>query len=226
MKRWLVRICVLLLLGAAVTEALVFAPMVRGDASEGRLSIVRVRVQRPVEHEWCTYHFHDFAVTRVFSERVRRASSLPLPATAPAGIPTEVLSIIDPPSQAIASPGFENIVVEARGWPFRAMGGAVVLSPEIVPRSIVETRSAWIWPRDQSLSGLRVVDVRFIPLQPLWRGLLMDSVFYAVILWLLFAATFALRRWRRIRRGLCPKCAYPVGTSTVCTECGHPIKTA
>ena len=36
---------------------------------------------------------------------------------------------------------------------------------------------------------------------------------------------FAIRHTRRDRmaRGLCPKCAYPVGTSDKCTECGAPV---
>jgi hypothetical protein len=58
------------------------------------------------------------------------------------------------------------------------------------------------------------------PLYPIWPGFAINTVFYAGVLWLLFAGPFALRRRRRIRRGLCPKCAYPVGTSDVCTECG------
>ncbi len=28
---------------------------------------------------------------------------------------------------------------------------------------------------------------------------------------------------RRIKRGLCPKCAFPVGTNQVCTECGAAV---
>ena len=50
-----------------------------------------------------------------------------------------------------------------------------------------------------------------------------NTVFYAAVLWLLlFAAPFALRRWRGIRRGLCPKCAYDLRGSIaqVCPECG------
>ena len=35
--------------------------------------------------------------------------------------------------------------------------------------------------------------------------------------------TGGLRSQVRRRRGLCPKCAYPVGASPVCTECGTPI---
>jgi len=68
-----------------------------------------------------------------------------------------------------------------------------------------------------------VFQQRALPVAPLWPGFAINAVFYAAILWLLFAAPFALRRWRRIKRGLCPKCAYPVGTSEVCTECGAAV---
>ena len=40
---------------------------------------------------------------------------------------------------------------------------------------------------------------------------------------LAFPGSIALRRFLRLRRGLCPKCAYPIGESTVCTECGHRL---
>ena len=38
-----------------------------------------------------------------------------------------------------------------------------------------------------------------------------------------FVAMGAYRASKRIKRGLCPKCAYPVGTSTACTECGAAV---
>ena len=65
-----------------------------------------------------------------------------------------------------------------------------------------------------------------LPFRPIWPGFAINTVFYAGVLWLLFAAPFALRRRRRIKRGLCPKCAYPVGASDVCTECGKPVTAA
>jgi hypothetical protein len=65
---------------------------------------------------------------------------------------------------------------------------------------------------------------RRLPLRPLWPGFAINTLFYGGILWLLFAAPFALRRRRRMKRGLCPKCAYPVGLSDVCTECGKPVR--
>ncbi len=64
----------------------------------------------------------------------------------------------------------------------------------------------------------------FLPYGPLWPGFAINTLFYAVILWLFFAAPFTLRRWRRVRKGLCPKCAYPVGISDTCTECGKPVR--
>jgi hypothetical protein len=63
-----------------------------------------------------------------------------------------------------------------------------------------------------------------VPMIPVWPGFALNTVFYAGILWLLFAAPFALRRRLRIKRGLCPKCAYPVGESAVCTECGATLR--
>jgi hypothetical protein len=65
-----------------------------------------------------------------------------------------------------------------------------------------------------------------LPYRPLWPGFAINALFYAGILWggwLMFAAPFALRRRRRIKRGLCPACAYPIGKSDVCTECGKRL---
>ncbi len=62
---------------------------------------------------------------------------------------------------------------------------------------------------------------RQLPICPAtWLGLSANTFFYAGIVWLLIPGPFVLRRLIRRRRGLCPKCAYPMGESTVCTECG------
>jgi hypothetical protein len=61
------------------------------------------------------------------------------------------------------------------------------------------------------------------PCLPIWPGFAINTILYAAILWLLFAAPGTIRRWRRIKRGLCPECAYPVGSSETCTECGAVI---
>ncbi len=62
-----------------------------------------------------------------------------------------------------------------------------------------------------------------LPLLPMWPGFAVNTAFYAVVLWLLIPGPFVLRRFIRIRRGLCPKCTYPMGESAVCTECGREL---
>ena len=76
----------------------------------------------------------------------------------------------------------------------------------------------------ESKRGTGVVLAQLTPMRPIWPGFAINTVFYAGILWLLVAIPARVRRWRRTRRGLCAKCAYPVGASEVCTECGAAIR--
>jgi hypothetical protein len=66
--------------------------------------------------------------------------------------------------------------------------------------------------------------VRVLPLMPIWPGFAINTLFYTTILWMLFASPFAIRRRLRMKRGLCPACAYPIGSSDLCTECGTPVR--
>lgn len=62
-----------------------------------------------------------------------------------------------------------------------------------------------------------------LPLYPMWRGFATNSLFYAIILALAVRFGAMGRRWLRRRGNQCPACAYPRGTSPVCTECGEPL---
>lgn len=80
-------------------------------------------------------------------------------------------------------------------------------------------KDSWIPARR---TGTPIID-DYLPLNPLCLGFMINTLFYAAILWLLFATPHAFRlmkRGWRSERGLCPKCGYPIGTSAVCTECG------
>jgi hypothetical protein len=70
---------------------------------------------------------------------------------------------------------------------------------------------------------------RPLPVWPLWPGLAADSM---VLLALIASVHFGpglvrrallLRQSFRTRRDLCPACAYPVGVSERCTECGVKV---
>jgi hypothetical protein len=63
-----------------------------------------------------------------------------------------------------------------------------------------------------------------LPFIPLWPGFAINTVFYAAVLWVLVAAPGFIRRRIRIKRGLCPSCGYPIGSSPLCTECGKPVR--
>jgi len=67
-----------------------------------------------------------------------------------------------------------------------------------------------------------------IPARAVWPGFAVNTLFYAVvfaILWIAVRAgyVFVFRYWSRGRRGLCPRCAYPMGGSDKCSECGKTL---
>ena len=186
MKRWLVRICVLLLLGAIVNVAVALTIM-----------------------SWSGSHVFGFHVTqRLFStaeagqflEQYAHDDSLPI--SAPSGVVTN-------------------------GWNMRSIiaGGPVSLPAGDEDYVVAEYSAGFPWwcIRRATHGFPRILPMSTSPLGLIWPGFAINTVFYAFVLWLLFAAPFALRRWRRIRRGLCPKCAYDLRGSAdaaACPECG------
>ncbi|MCH7849097.1 MAG: hypothetical protein IIB53_12115 [Planctomycetes bacterium] len=102
---------------------------------------------------------------------------------------------------------------EARWQSYDALGMSPVIGGVLVgPKNVV--------PRD---------GVRILPLQPVWSGLIINTVFY-VSLWF---ALFSLRKiWDfrnirsrlRRRRGQCVRCGYQLlPDQTRCSECGERV---
>ena len=68
-----------------------------------------------------------------------------------------------------------------------------------------------------------------LPCQPMWSGLVFNSVAYTIIVWILlrvFRMPIVLRAYIRRSRGLCPVCGYPKSNSTnaTCPECGQYLQ--
>jgi len=119
------------------------------------------------------------------------------------------------------------VIVDLRGWPFLSLATWHV--PPTFERFTTESASRMRWGiRTGRRWSHAYLVPRALPLRPLWPGFAINTVFYAFILWLLFAlggTPFVLRRRRRIRRGLCPTCAYDLrgATGEVCAECGAAV---
>jgi hypothetical protein len=146
------------------------------------------------------------------------ASAAPTPAHstefAPVGLSLRSIHEIDP----FNNPAKAGHMLEwtQAGWPMYAMQGGVF--HDLAKRN-VEWHSLF-WRENTPIGWVNV------PLRPMWIGFVVNTMIYAAALWLIVALVFALRRWRRIRRGLCARCAYPVGPgmSEVCPECGAAIR--
>ena len=72
---------------------------------------------------------------------------------------------------------------------------------------------------------------RVLPIRPIWLGFTINTIIYAMIVWMLWSSLFATRRMIRRKRGHCIKCGYDLrghsgGTSgggdfsAGCPECG------
>jgi len=117
--------------------------------------------------------------------------------------------------------GGQAVILVEGGLPFRTLSGVVVIQ---------ETNRTW-WEQEGHQIGVTRLTRRFhgidllrhVPHHPLWGGVMLNTIFYAVALWLLILGPFALRRLIRLRRGLCPACAYPMGQALLCTECGREL---
>ena len=62
-----------------------------------------------------------------------------------------------------------------------------------------------------------------LPTRPLWGGFVVNTLFFAILIWLSFFTVAQLRRRLRLRSNKCPSCGYPLGQAPKCTECGAPL---
>ena len=103
----------------------------------------------------------------------------------------------------------------------RGVGGDINRS------EVVDTTNAVFLPRYAEgalLSGWSTM----IPLAPIWPGFAVNSAIFGAawgVVTLIVLGPGVIVRTRRNARSACFACGYPVGSSTVCTECGQVLKT-
>ncbi len=110
-------------------------------------------------------------------------------------------------------------VEDARGFPLRSLRCSFY--PLYGPSYTYDAVDGIKLPDSRCVH--RWLEHRLLPVRPLWAGFTINTLFYAAGLWLLFGGAFKLRRFIRVRRSLCPGCAYPMGESDDCSECGKPL---
>ena len=139
-----------------------------------------------------------------------------------AGVRLAVQRVWDQYSPEGSPPFTEHYVLTDWGW---ICIGAVADSLQVgqikVGSPFRTLQYSWFWGGGEPFfyNGWRVRSLT-LPYKPIWPAFAINTSFYAAILWLLIPGPFVMRRLLRVRRGLCPKCAYPMGESAVCTECG------
>jgi hypothetical protein len=107
------------------------------------------------------------------------------------------------------------------GWPWMAMEAELWHDATQAP-TVKPAEFRWAIPiAKKYASADRLFLERMLPLRPMWPGFVLNTLVLALLLWLMWFAAMSTRRAIRIRRGQCPWCAYPMGVSERCSECGR-----
>ncbi len=110
------------------------------------------------------------------------------------------------------------------GWPSRALATFVAGRQDkagMVWMDLGTWRSGLAMPT--TWHDFRGYPLSPFPLFPLWKGFAINTLFYGLIVFAATTSTATLKRRRRVRRGLCIHCAYPIVGLVTCPECGHPV---
>ncbi len=128
-----------------------------------------------------------------------------------------------PPTDATIAPGadrsYQWFSESAAGWPMRAFKGTTRYdgraNRSVSPNYAIEAHGQW----SVTLGGHDYT----LPVQPIWAGLIGNTLLAGAGWWVLMLIPGRLRRWRRRRAGRCEQCGYGregLAAGAVCPECG------
>jgi len=126
------------------------------------------------------------------------------------------------------------LVEDARGWPMLSLHCEYVIALAVDNQTLyVRGVSGGIAVHKGSNAPMapgtieirsRILRSTALPLRPIWPGFLLNTLLYAAICGLLFAAPLAARRGHRRRRGRCIRCGCDLrdrpDDAAACPECG------
>jgi hypothetical protein len=230
-KRWGSRVLLFLLLGAIVNIAVAWGCVMSApDVSVVRTGSVDDRTAEHLLADWggtltedALAHGSTWKVPGLTRIWVRAGSSFSWPRDATLSVEEDGPGWLGEASFALA----EECFIYRAGWPLCSLAGAEHRPPRPDLAGDAQTRLVGLWkPRRRIVDWWRS-DAAGLPVRPIWPGLVVNTLFYAAILWLLIAGPFMLRRVIRLKRGRCPRCGYDlrgsppeVGAGGGCPECG------
>jgi hypothetical protein len=226
MRRWLVTIMTFLVAGAVVNVAVAWAYVLRF-----RTQTMPVFARENVLIDgWVTGAESDFDLFRALGWQQLPEMSSESQYVHVLRYRTHVVELIEfwelraPRSftGSYVAPQWRFVRETNAGWPMYCLAGL------LIDTQGYEKGARWFGrqvnpPLWRAVRAVEIDGDRPLPFAIIWPGFVVNTLFYAAILWLLICGPFVLRRFVRVKRGLCPVCAYPRGDSAVCTECGKAL---
>ncbi len=243
MKRWITKIVVFLLLGAIINVAVAWACAAFVPVVETTSLQINAAPESADEvfYTWEIRRAEGFGHTQVAFNTFFWRPPSPWTAKQP-----ELVNRTDARLHGIRPPKSrwwglnETFVHVVAGWPIRSLVShcyerdarwSLRRSPLLTRRQVAEIGLLGHPPKwmeaivieDQVVGG--PFSARVLPLRPIWPGFMINTIFFATILWLPFAPS-GLRRTIRRKRGACIKCGYDLrGTAQmICSECGDEVR--
>lgn len=115
--------------------------------------------------------------------------------------------------------GWPFYALQSRVKPFHAAESSKALQAWELP---IEEHIKRGFPTNRLPSWCFAFGSRRLPLVPMWPGFLINTLFWGTLSWVLASAAKLIRRRSRIRKGLCVRCRYALGSLKTCPECGTP----
>ncbi|MEE8154336.1 MAG: hypothetical protein V3T53_05190 [Phycisphaerales bacterium] len=204
MKRRLTKLVVFLLLGAVVNVAVAWGAGVSNDLYTALTT--RGQTVNDERLGWLEARNDGTASTRLTSWHIPLIDDPTLPAA------PEVM-----PYWSKMQPPYQDWRIMAHGWPLRTLWYDMNALWKKAPGSIAGGgfRMPVLWYHHRFSKPA-------LPLRPIWPGFAINTIFYAVVLWLLTLAPLTARRLIRRKRGACIRCGYDLrgDFSAGCPECG------
>ncbi len=117
--------------------------------------------------------------------------------------------------------GFPALAFEAQS----AVNPAGALAGDSLPKAINGAYTTRVIDHTKYFKGREsspMMEHVYFPYRPIWSGLLFNTVFFAIVIWMVRSVFRSIMHAKRMHKGLCPICKYQLGFVFIdgCSECG------